>query len=102
MSSTPRIECGNIYSVGVWSGIANMGRILSIDKRLLSGKTTSEIEAIIKPMMIKHYNNAIGFYKKHELTTYVFYDLYGNTTRFSLEDLGLAKALKDTSNKNTY
>ena len=75
-----------------------MGRILCIDKKLLSGKSTSEIEAIIKPMMVKHYNNANGIYKKNELKSYVFYDLSGNTTSFSLEELGLAAAKKDTKN----
>jgi len=90
MNLTSRIECGHIYSVGLWSGVANQGRILRIDENLLSGKTTSEIEVIIKSMMVKHYNNANGNYKKNELTSYVFYDLSGNTTKFSLEELGLA------------
>ena len=73
-----------------------MGRILRIDDKLLSEKTTSEIEVMVKLMMVKHYNNATGNYKKHELTSYVFYDLSGNTTKFSLEELGLAAAKKDT------
>lgn len=98
----PKIECGHIYSIGLWSAIANLGRILSIDESLLSGKSTSEIEAIIKPIMVKHYHNATGFYKKNELKSYVFYDSYGNTTRFSLEDLGLAEANNDVANMNTY
>ena len=92
MNLTSRIECGHIYSVGLWSEMVNLGRILRIDKKLLSGKSTSEIEVIIKPMMVKHYTNASGSYKKNELTSYVFYDLSGNTTRFSLEELGLAGA----------
>ncbi len=90
MKLTPKIECGHIYSLGIWSVVANQGRILRIDEKLLTGKSTSEIEVIIKSMMVKHYNNAIGIYKKNELTSYVFYDLFGNTTRFSLEELGLA------------
>jgi hypothetical protein len=90
MNHTCRIECGHIYSIGLWSETANMGRILRIDEKLLSEKSTSEIEEIIKAMMVKHYNNATGSYKKNELTSYVFYDLSGNTTRFSLEELGLA------------
>ena len=92
MNHTSRIECGHIYSVGLWSGMANIGRILRIDEKLLSEKSTSEIEVIVKLMMVKHYNNASGYYKKNELTSYVFYDLSGNTTRFSLEELGLAGA----------
>jgi hypothetical protein len=76
--------------------MANQGRILHIDKKLLSGKSVPEIEEVIKPMMVKHYNNASGNYKKNELTSYVFYDLSGNTTKFSLEDLGLAGAKKGT------
>jgi hypothetical protein len=94
MNFTSKIECGHIYSVGLWSGMANLGRILRIDDKLLSGKSTSETEAIIKSMMVKHYNNANSNanYKKNELTSYVFYDLSGNTTRFSLEELGLAAA----------
>lgn len=94
MSATSRIECGHIFRVGLWNGVANLGRILSIDKKLLFGKSTSEIEVIIKPMMVKHYHNATGIYKKTELESYVFYDLCGNTTRFSLEELGLAAAKK--------
>ena len=92
MNLTSRIECGHIYSVGLWSGMANLGRILRIDEKLLSGKSTSETEALVKLMMVKHYNNAIGNYKKNELKSYMFYDLSGNTTRFSLEELGLAGA----------
>ena len=84
-----RIECGHIYKVSPWSGIANQGRILRIDKKLLFEKSAAEIKEVIKPMMVKHYNNASGSYKKNELTSYVFYDLSGNTTKFSLEDLGL-------------
>jgi hypothetical protein len=97
MTLTYRIECGHIFSVGLWSGLANLGRILRIDKNLLSGKSASETEAIIKPLMIKHYNNANSNanYKKNELTSYVFYDLSGNATSFSLEELGLAVARKD-------
>lgn len=102
MSTTSRIECGYIYRVGLWSGVANLGRILSIDEKLLSGKSTSEIEVIIKSMMVKHYHNAIGFYKKNELTSYVFYDLYGNTTSFSLEELGLVRAKNDTKEMGTH
>ena len=90
MNLTSRIECGHIYSVGLWSEVVNLGRILRIDEKLLSGKSTSEIEVIIKPMMVKHYTNATGSYKKKELTSYLFYDLSGNTTRYSLEELGLA------------
>jgi hypothetical protein len=92
MSHTSRIECGHIYSIGLWSGAANLGRILRIDEKLLSGKSTAEIEVMVKLMMVKHYNNANGYYKKNELTSYVFYDLSGNTTKFSLEELGLAGA----------
>ena len=92
MNLTSRIECGHIYSVGLWSEMANLGRILRIDEKLLSGKSTTEIEVLVKLMMVKHYNNANGNYKKNELTSYVFYDLSGNTTRFSLEELGLAGA----------
>ncbi len=72
--------------------MANQGRVLHIDEKLLSGKSTSEIDVMIKLMMVKHYNNASGYYKKNELTSYVFYDLSGNTTKFSLEELGLAGA----------
>jgi len=98
MALTSRIECGHIYSIGLWSVIANLGRILHIDKKLLSGMSTSEAEEVIKPMMVKHYNNAHSNanYKKNELTSYVFYDLSGKTTSFSLEELGLVKAKKDT------
>ena len=92
MSHASRIECGHIYSIGLWSGMANIGRILPIDEKLLSEKTTSEIEVMVKHMMVKHYNNANGCYKKNELTSYVFYDLSGNSTRFSLEELGLERA----------
>jgi hypothetical protein len=92
MNLTSRIECGHIYSVGLWSGLANLGRILRIDEKLLSGKSVSEIEEMIKTMMVKHYNNANSYYKKSQLTSYVFYDLSGKTTKFSLEELGLAKA----------
>ena len=92
MSLGSRIECGHIYSVGLWSGMANLGRILRIDETLLSGKSASEIEVMLKQMMVRHYNNAHGCYKKNELTSYVYYDSSGNTTRFSLEDLGLAGA----------
>ena len=98
MNHMSRIECGHIYSVGLWSGMANIGRILRIDERLLSEKSTSEIEVMLKLMMVKHYNNATGYYKKNELTSYVFYDLSGNTTSFSLEELGLVgvKKLKES------
>ena len=75
--------------------MANLGRILRIDEKLLSGKSTSETEVLVKLMMVKHYNNANGNYKKNELKSYVFYDLSGNTTRFSLEELGLAGAKND-------
>ena len=92
MNPTSRIECGHIYKIGLWSEMANQGRILRIDKELLFEKSISEIEVIIKPMMVKHYNNASGTYKKNELTSYVFYDLSGSTTKFSLEELGLAGA----------
>ena len=92
MKQTSRIECGNIFSLGLWSEMANIGRILRIDKKLLSEKSPSEIEVMVKLMMVKHYNNANGDYKKNELKSYVFYDLSGNTTRFSLEELGLAAA----------
>ena len=95
MKHTSRIECGHIYSVGLWSGMVNTGRILRIDEKLLSEKSRSEIEVMVKLMMVKHYNNANGYYKKNELTSYVFYDLSGNTTRFSLEELGLAGAKND-------
>ncbi len=97
MNPASRIECGHIYKVGLWSGVANLGRILRIDEKLLSGKSTSEIEEIIKSMMVKHYHNASGSYKKNELTSYVFYDLSGNNTKFSLEELGLAKAKNNTA-----
>lgn len=98
MAFTSRIECGHIYSIGLWSVIANLGRVLRIDKKLLSGMSTSETEEVIKPMMIKHYNNAHSNanYKKNELKSYVFYDLSGKATRFSLEELGLAITKKDT------
>lgn len=72
--------------------MANQGRILRIDEKLLFEKSISEIEVIIKPMMVKHYKNASGNYKKNELTSYVFYDLCGNTTKYFLEELGLAGA----------
>ena len=101
MSLASRIECGHIYRVGVWNGVANLGRILRIDEKLLSGKSTSEIEEIIKSIMVKHYNNAYGSYKKNELTSYVFYDLSGNNTKFSLEELGLAKAKANTAKVST-
>ena len=94
MNHASRIECGHIYSIGLWSGMANLGRVLRIDDKLLSGKSSSEIEVMVKQMMVRHYNNAIGYYKKNELSFYVFYDLSGNATRFSLEDLGLAGAKK--------
>ena len=96
MNHTSRIECGHIYSIGLWSETANMGRILRIDEKLFSEKSPSEIEVMVKLMMVKHYNNASGNYKKHELTSYVFYDLSGNTTEYSLEELGLAAAKTDT------
>lgn len=102
MRPTSRIECGHIYSIGLWSATANMGRILRIDEKLLSGKSTSEIEEMVKLMMVKHYHNAIGYYKKNELKSYVFYDLSGNTTSFSLEDLGLSGAKKATKNIDTH
>ena len=92
MNHTSRIECGHIYSLGPWSEMANIGRILRIDENLLSEKSPSEIEVMVKLKMVKHYNNATGDYKKNELTSYVFYDSSGNTTRFSLEELGLAGA----------
>ena len=92
MNHTSRIECGHIYSIGLWSAMANIGRILRIDEKLLSEKSSSEIEVMVKLMMVKHYNNANGCYKKNELTSYVFYDASGNTTKFSLEDLGLTGA----------
>jgi hypothetical protein len=92
MNHTSRIECGHIYSVGLWSAMANIGRILRIDEKLLSDKSRSEVEVMVKLMMVKHYNNANGHYKRNELTSYVFYDLSGNTTRFSLEELGLVEA----------
>ena len=95
MNYTSRIECGHIYNIGPWSGTANMGRILRIDEKLLSEKSSSEIEVMVKLMMVKHYNNATGNYKKHELTSYVFYDLSGKTTKFSLEELGLSAAKND-------
>lgn len=94
MNLKSRIECGHIYSVGLWSAMANTGRILRIDEKLLSEKSTTEIEVMVKLMMVKHYNNASGNYKKKELTSYVFYDLSGNSTRFSLEELGLVGATK--------
>ena len=72
--------------------MANMGRILRINENLLSEKSPSEIEVLVKHMMVKHYNNASGDYKKKELSSYVFYDLSGNSTKFSLEELGLAGA----------
>jgi hypothetical protein len=99
MNLTSRIECGHIYSVGLWSEMANVGRILRIDEKLLSDKSDSEVEVFIKTMMVKHYNNANGYYKKNELTYYVFYDLSGNATRFSLEELGLVRA-KSTAEKD--
>ena len=102
MSPTSRIECGHIYNIGLWNATANLGRILRIDEKLLSDKSTSEIEVMVKLMMVKHYHNANGYYKKNELTSYVFYDLSGNTTRFSLEDLGLARAKKDTKNVGSH
>ena len=101
MSPASRIECGHIYKIGPWSGMANLGRILCVDQKLLFGKSASEIEVIIKSMMVKHYQNASGFYKKNELTSYVFYDLCGDTTRFSLENLGLAETKNDAANKST-
>jgi hypothetical protein len=72
--------------------MANMGRILRIDEKLLSEKSPSEIEVMVKLMMVKHFNNATGNYKKNELKSYVFHDSSGNATRFSLEELGLAGA----------
>lgn len=96
MKPTSRIECGHIYRVNLWSGLANQGRILRIDEKLLSGKSTSEVEELIKPMMVKHYKNASGDYKKNELSSYVFYDLSGKTTEFSLQELGLVRAKSDT------
>jgi hypothetical protein len=102
MGHASRIECGHIYSIGLWSGMANIGRILPIDEKLLSEKSASEIEVMVKHMMVKHYNNASGYYKKNELTSYVFYDSSGNTTRYSLEDLGLAKAKDKGEVTNDY
>ena len=98
MNLTSRIECGHIYSVGLWSAMANVGRILRIDEKLLSGKSSSEAEEIIKLMMVKHYNNASSNanYKKNELTSYVYYDTSGKATRFSLEELGLVRAKSNT------
>ncbi len=95
MSPTSKIECGHIYKVGLWSEMANQGRILRIDEKLLFEKSSSEIEEIIKLKMVKHYQNASGNYKKNELTSYVYYDLSGNTTKYSLEELGLAGVKND-------
>ena len=100
MSHASRIECGHIYNIGLWSGMANIGRILPIDEKLLSDKSTSEIEVMVKHMMVKHYNNASGHYKKNQLTSYVFYDSSGNTTRYSLEELGLAEPKNKGSSDN--
>ena len=55
---------------------------------------------MIKLMMVKHYNNASGNYKKNELTSYVFYDVSGKTTEYSLEELGLAAAKNNTEKGN--
>ena len=71
-------------------------------EKLLSGKSASEIEVIIKSMMVKHYHNAIGFYKKNELMSYVFYDSYGNTTSVSLEELGLVRAKNDIKKMSAH
>ena len=98
MSPTSRIECGHIYSIGLWSATANLGRIIRIDEKLFSGKSSAEIEVMVKLMMVKHYRNADGYYKKNELKSYVFYDLSGNTTSYSLEDLGLADANEGSKN----
>lgn len=70
MNHMSRIECGHIYRIGLWSAMANMGRILRIDEKLLSEKSRSEIEVMVKLMMVKHYNNANGSYKKNELMSY--------------------------------
>ena len=94
MSPSAKIECGHIYSIGPWSGAANLGRIIRIDEKVFAGMTASEIEEMVKLKMIKHYHNANGCYKKHELKSYVFHDLSGNTTSYSLTDLGLAAAEK--------
>jgi hypothetical protein len=90
MNPTSRIECGRIHRVGLWSEMVNQGRILRINENLLLEKSTAEIEEVIKPMMVKHYNNASGNYKNNELKSYIFYDLCGNTTKYLLEELGLA------------
>ena len=89
MSPTSRIDCGIIHRVSIWSGMANQGRIIRLDGNLISGKSMQEIEDIIKPMMVAHYQNAGGNYKKHELSSYIFYDIDGNATTYSLTDLGL-------------
>lgn len=96
MNPTSRIECGRIHRVGLWSEMVNQGRILRINENLLLEKSMAEIEEVIKPMMVKHYNNANGDYKKNELTSYVFYDLAGKTTEFSLKELGLVAEKKAT------
>ena len=89
MCPTSRIECGIIHRMGIWSGMANQGRIIRLDESLISGKSMQEIEEIIKPMMAAHYQKAGGNYKKHELSSYVFYDLDGNATTYSLAALRL-------------
>ena len=74
--------------------MANIGRILRIDEKLLTEKSPSEIEVMVKLMMVKHYNNASGNYKKHELTSYVFYDLSGNSTKFFFRGIRIAGSYK--------
>ena len=94
MSPSAKIECGHIYSIGLWSAAANLGRVIRIDEKLFDSMTAAEMEEMVKLKMIKHYHNANGYYKKYELKSYVYYDLSGNATSYSLEDLGLAAAEK--------
>lgn len=91
----PRIEGGPIYKSRSWaSAMANTGRTIDVDNRLVFRQPIEKIEEIIKPMMVEHYHKASGNYKK-ELNSYAFYDFCGNKTTYSLEELGLSKEEAD-------
>lgn len=95
-TGNPRIECGRIHVANCWAAaMANNGRFISVDIELVFGKSPEEIKEVLKPMMIEHYHKASGKYKEEELTSYVYCDLCGNKTTYSLDDLGLSKEEAD-------
>ncbi|WP_373033515.1 hypothetical protein [Sulfurovum sp.] len=91
----PRIEGGPVYRSRSWaSAMANTGRTIDVDNRLVFRQPIEKIEEIIKPMMVEHYHKARGNYKK-EINSYAFYDFCGNKTTYPLEELGLCKEEAD-------